>query len=195
MEQYKRSCSYCDNRHGGCMVEYSSDNWKSVSKGKECTEFILGKCYFCALHQLEDESLCNYVFYPCGCENFKEGNNYDEYLEIKRHHSTNNEHNDDIDSNIALQSKQIEKNKCANRIKSTKRYNRKMLRKAKENNYIRGPWYNEDKDRVIICDRGKRSKWLKKQAHKKVRRKNFISGLLFNKSQYNKQYDYWWELD
>lgn len=188
------NCHNCDKRHGGCTVD-SSTFTEVVCKFEKCPEFILGKCFYCAMYQLEDESQCIDVFYPCGCVNFKEGNNFDEYLHFIKNDNNNNILDKDKFNNIYSAYKEVEKKKSSNRRKNTKKYKRKMMRKAKENKYIRGPWYDEDKSRVIIIDRGKRSKWIKQQAHRKVRRQNYVGGLLFNKGQYMKQYDYWWELD
>ena len=82
--------------------------------------------------------------------------------------------------------------KRADRRHRTYVHKAKMISKAKQNKYIRGPWFNEDKQRVEIIDRGTRSKWLKRQAHIRVRRDRYN---LYQRSQYWKAYDYWWELD
>lgn len=74
-----------------------------------------------------------------------------------------------------------------------RRAERKKKRQAKaitEYSGYPGPYFSDDKDRVINPGRGKRSKEIKKQCNKKVRH----SELGTNPSDYRKAADYWWEL-
>ena len=72
----------------------------------------------------------------------------------------------------------------------TARHKERLLRKSKESRGWLGPYFDEDKNRLIIIPRGKRSKFLKKCGNRRVRN----SKELLKHSNYKRVYDYWWEL-
>ena len=67
------SCHYCDHRHGGCPADDKTqeETWEKHN----CPHFEVGKCFKCVIHKTgtqEDwNNLCDDVFFPCGCNNFK----------------------------------------------------------------------------------------------------------------------------
>ena len=193
MKEIWESCTNCDLRHGGCVKsdEELRELWETNEK---CSDFIAGKCFYCALYQLDDQSQCLDVFYPCGCINFKEGQGYSEYLAAVEKYS-NPDVLEEPKNDEALKARQQVRNKYADRRKSTKRAKKRLLRKAKECSYFLGPWFNEKKQRVEICGRGKRSKFLKRQTYKKARRMDPEKEEKLNRGLYHRIFDYWWEID
>ena len=192
MSKVIENCTNCEFRHGGCVI-IDEDFVKMLEQDEKCPHFVLGKCFYCAQHQLGDTSQCSDIFYPCGCENFKDGQGYEEYL-LSLKKSESDEHFE-VENDIALISRFNERDKGANRRKDTQRHKNKLLRKAKENNYIRGPWFSEKKGRVLIGSRGKRSKWLKRQTYKRARKLDVEKEEKISRGLYHRLFDYWWELD
>ncbi len=180
----KHNCMNCDYRHFSCPQD-------SDFLLENCPDFVLGKCFYCAMYALNDSTVCNDVFYPCGCENFKEGNNYEEYL-----NSIKDDMISGMDSILKQHTyhKKLEHEQALSRRKNDIKHKKKLFKKAKESHYLPGPYYDEDKGRVIMLGRGKRSKYLKQLAHRKVRRDNVENGLLYQHGQHKKLFDYWWEL-
>ena len=54
-----------------------------------------------------------------------------------------------------------------------------------------GAWLDEEKNRYIRCYRGKRSPFLKRLGAKKIRRDK---DNIYQKSEYRRVFDFWWEL-
>ena len=75
------------------------------------------------------------------------------------------------------------------RRKTEAKSKNKLKKIAEEKNYCIGGVYLHN-GHYVIYDRGKRSKWLKRQSNKKLRREKDI----FQRGQYRKVFDYWWEL-
>ena len=183
-----RVCHYCLYRHSGC----GEDVLKTYRDGY-CNEFKLGACFFCDVFKANgntfDENICTeaYVWNYCGSKHcFKGDYPYD-------NESSNVKGN--INKSFTFKSEQEKQRYLKRRIR-TKHHKSKMRRKADENKYIRGPWFDEDKNRVVIGDRGKISKWLKNQSNKRLRREVLTEdSILYRGSSYKKLFDYWWELD
>lgn len=73
--------------------------------------------------------------------------------------------------------------------------NKKKLKKLAEETYNTcptGAFYDEKKKRYIRYYRG--NKWLKVHCRRMTRRKLKNTVVIYDKSQYKKLYDYWWEL-
>lgn len=196
----KRICTFCDKRHYGCGVD--NEKFEQMIHGnRDCDEFVLGKCFYCIVDQENNEktveNLCageGDVFYPQGCSNFKPGSDYDDYLDAVAEDNACFEEEKCFDRGIYFDTEK-ERLKAANRRKSSRRYHNRMIRKAKENKgWLPGPYYDEDIGRVRIWQRGKRSRWLKQQAHRRVRRVNVENDLLYQHGQHKRLFDYWWEL-
>ena len=186
----KHICTNCDLRHGGCLVK--DDTFESMIKNEEdCPDFLLGKCFYCAMYMLEDTTLCPSYSDADGCDNFKPANNYNEYLKAKKSFD-----NDDIRlTDNMFYHNLLDRIKAKNRRGKDKSHKDRQIRKAKNaGGYHPGLYFDKETGRVKIWVRGSRSKWLKNQAHRKVRRKRIEDGFLYEKSLYKKQYDYWWEL-
>ena len=163
----EHNCKNCYAGYKRCYNRIDNNN-------TSCEWFIPSKCYYCAIYQLGE---CKQSTFPKLCIDFKKGNNLDEWKK---------------DTRLEESKLYIERNRTrAERRRLTAIYDNKMKRKAADNQYIRGPWFNTDKGRVIIIDRGKRSKWLKKIGNKRVRKSN----IALRRAEYRKLFDYWWELD
>lgn len=195
-EDFANCCHFCHFRHGGCGK--SNEEILKTYDTKICDQFIPGKCYYCVVEQIGDQEtadkVCFDAIYPSGCYNFKEGYNYEYFEELlKNSDFMEHEPNEHKDLEfIAIQ----EKRKAIKRIIKTRKYNKKLKRKAKENRYIRGPYFSDKKNRVLIGYRGKRSKYLKRQSNRVLRNLAINENSTQLKgSSYRKFFDYWWELD
>lgn len=69
-------------------------------------------------------------------------------------------------------------------------HKKKLYRISQYSGYP-GPWYSEAKGRVLNCGRGRRSKYLKRQSNRRLRRQKYFHG---TDGYYKKVFDYWWEL-
>lgn len=185
-EDFPNCCHYCEFRHSGCCSE--EEILKSFYTN-ECNYFIPGKCYYCAVHQgaVDDDEkwlVCSEAFYPDGCENFKEGVDYDIFLKyIKESNSLQDENKDDI----VL----IKNSARAQRRRLTRRHNARLRLIAEIDGNYPGPYISDRKGRVINPGRGRISKYLKKQSNRKIRR---YKNRRFHGGNYRKLFDYWWEL-
>ena len=170
-------CHFCNYRHGGC----SSEEVLGVYDAKDCKDFEIGKCYSCAIYQCGDQeienNLCDDVFYPEGCHNFKLGR----LLKFDK----------DIESEAKGEiKKHNHRDKREDRRRRTAKYKRRLVFIAKNAANYPGPYYSKKKNRVVNDGRGQISSYLKKLSNKKVRR---TKGL-FSGSTYRKVYDYWHNL-
>ena len=199
LNNIKHICTYCDKRHGGCSID--GDKWEKLLEGEfDCDEFVLGKCFYCIVNQEDNDNtvacLCSGygdVFYPQGCDNFKAGLNYEDYL-IAVEQDNARDMDIEVDKGVLFETEK-ERQKALRRRKNSKRYNSRMLRKARENKgWSPGPYFDETIGRVKIWDRGKRSRWLKQQAHRRMRRLSVQNEFLYQHGQHKKLFDYWWEL-
>ncbi len=191
IKRVKRVCIFCDKRHC-CLIDEDKFN-KVILEDKDCDEFVLGKCFYCALDQEDFDNLCageGDVFYPQGCSNFKPGLYYEEYLANVAEDNAVYELND----KITPFNTDLERRKALKRRKNNKRYHNRMLRKAQENKGFPGPCIDEVSGRVKVYGRGKASRWLKQQAHRRIRRIGIQNEQLYQHGQHKKVFDYWWEL-
>ena len=83
------------------------------------------------------------------------------------------------------------------RRKKSRRYKHRIRRMAEENQgtgrrfVLHGPFYNREKNQVIIADKGRASKFIKRAANKKIRRtRDLLKG-----GVYRKVYDHWWAVE
>ena len=192
MSVIKECCHFCQFRYGGCGK--LKDEALATYETHKCDEFVPGKCYYCSIEQKGNEkevnSICIDTFYPCGCINFKEGDNYNYFVE-----SMKNECSYSTDKDVIYQHELDNKRRHKRRV-GTKKYKKRLKRKADSNKYVQGPFYDEDKKHVIVPARGSRSKWLKRQSNKKIRRQRFIEGHeKLRHADYRRVFDFWWNLD
>lgn len=65
------NCTYCDYRHGGgpCSDEQVLSSYDT----NDCPDFVIGKCFSCALFN-QDTDICmeGEAYWPAGCINYKE---------------------------------------------------------------------------------------------------------------------------
>jgi hypothetical protein len=182
-------CHNCDKRYN-CSGVDRDELWK-IFENKYCPLFVKGKCFYCVAEALDDDSQCNYGMWPSGCPNFKAGPNIEEY-------EKNIVHDNDVfceESESILDDMPDARIKARQRRKNTIRHKHRLARKAEENRHaLSGPYFSERRNRVIISPRGSRSKWLKRQSNKRVRKLGLDAGAL-KKGKYRRLFDYWWELN
>ena len=174
------ACHNCDLRYPGCAK-------KIPGKGQKCPGFMPGKCFYCAMNDLSDGTLCNYGSWPAGCDDFKPGNDYDEYLAMLNG-------DDPVLPEGSVHAKNPGKIKNRKRHEKEARHKAKLFNKAKYGGSHPGLYIDKDDGRVKLWGRGEASRWLKKLAHRKVRREPVDSETLYQRGLHKKLFDYWWEL-
>ena len=112
-------------------------------------------------------------------ENYNFSDNFDDILdEIVR-------------EEIGSEEFSVKSDKRLIRRKRTAHKKNSLIRKAKSQTKYPGPYFNEEKGRVIFAKRPRASKMIKKIAARKARRTNVgICG----KANYRRVYDFWWQL-
>jgi len=71
---FKDCCHNCEYRHGGC--NHTEQEVLATWDGIPCGDFVLGSCFSCVVYQDGQDAmnnLCDDVFFPSKCNNFKLG--------------------------------------------------------------------------------------------------------------------------